>query len=125
MILITGVCELAEFKVRLRMLRESKGMTQEDLAKALNISRSRLASYEQGQREPGFELLEEIADFFNVDMNYILGKEDSHSQIEGMNLDELMEHIHKTPEYKMLLSKSRKLDKEKLLLLIQMIDSMK
>jgi len=115
---------LSEFKTRLRMLRESAGLTQEDMAKALGISRTRLASYEQGQREPGLELLEEIADYFNVDMDYLIGRNEQNT-LNGMDLDELIEYIHKSPEYKILLSKSKKLDKEQLLLLIQMIDNMK
>lgn len=121
---VMGVFVLSEFKTRLRMLRESAGLTQEDMAKALGISRTRLASYEQGQREPGLELLEEIADYFNVDMDYLIGRNEQNT-LNGMDLDELIEYIHKSPEYKILLSKSKKLDKEQLLLLIQMIDNMK
>lgn len=124
--IVMEVFDLAEFKTRLRMLRESVGLTQEDLSKALGISRTRLASYEQGQREPNIELLEEIADYFNVDLDYLIGRSDSSSALlNGMDLDELIEFIHKSPEYKILLSKSQKLNKENLLLLIQMIDSMK
>lgn len=60
---------------RLRDLRDRYGYTQEELAKLLNISRSRLAMYEQGQREPDFEMQEAFADFFNVTIDYLFGRE--------------------------------------------------
>lgn len=56
-----------------KQLRLAKGYTQEELAKALKISRSRVGMYETGARKPDFETLELIADFFNVDINYLLG----------------------------------------------------
>lgn len=59
------------FGNRLRELRENKGMTQANLAKALSISRSAIGMYEQGKREPDFETLEKIADYFNVTMDYL------------------------------------------------------
>ncbi len=55
-------------------LRTSKGYTQEELAKRLKISRSRIGMYETGAREPDFETLEAIADFFNVDIDYLIGR---------------------------------------------------
>lgn len=62
------------FKNTLRALRTSQGLTQEELAKRLKISRSTIGMYEKGAREPDFETLELIADFFNVDINYLLGR---------------------------------------------------
>lgn len=47
-------------------------MTQEDLAKALGIGRSTVAMYEKGLREPNFETLEAIADYFNVSMSELI-----------------------------------------------------
>mgnify|MGYP006069860235 CR=1 FL=1 len=57
--------------------------------------------YEVGKREPDFETLEAIADFFNVDMNFLLGKQKSEPQKFSAkderdikkSLDELMESL--------------------------------
>ena len=49
-------------------------MTQTELAKKLGLTRSSLSMYELVEREPGFEILEAFADFFNVDMDYLLGR---------------------------------------------------
>jgi transcriptional regulator with XRE-family HTH domain len=73
---------MSSFSVVLKQLRELEGLTQEELAKRLNISRSRLASYEQSQREPDLELLEIIADFFNVDLDYLLGRSSTTTRID-------------------------------------------
>ena len=66
---------MSKFSERLKLLRSERGLSQQALADKLgNISKSSVNMYERGEREPGFELLETIADFFNVDMDYLLGK---------------------------------------------------
>ena len=60
---------------RLKELRKENGITQSELAKSLNISRSSIAMYENGERIPSYETLEVISDFFNVSILYLLGKE--------------------------------------------------
>ena len=61
------------FKDELRRLRKQDGMTQAELAARLRISKSAVSMYECGNREPDFETLEAIADYFNVDMNQLTG----------------------------------------------------
>ena len=69
------------FKSRLKALRTSKGMTQDDLSEKLKISRSTIGMYERGNRQPDFDTLELIADFFNVDIDYLLGRSDKTTYI--------------------------------------------
>lgn len=64
------------FGDRLRELRIGKGLSQMDFSKQIHISKSSVNMYERGEREPKFETLEIIADYFNVDMDYLLGKSD-------------------------------------------------
>lgn len=65
-----------DFKDRLKELRKSKGLSQVTLAERLGLSKSTVGAYETGDIKPSVEALNAIADFFNVDMNYLLGKED-------------------------------------------------
>ena len=60
----------------LKHLRQEKGITQRDLAKQLNISPSTIAMYETGQRKPDSDMLEAIADYFNVSIDYLLCRTD-------------------------------------------------
>lgn len=61
------------FAENLKILRERRQMTQQQLADKLDISRSTVGMYENGSREPDFETLELIADFFNVNMDRLIG----------------------------------------------------
>lgn len=65
---------MGNFQNVLKLLRTAKGLTQEQLAKKLKLSRSTVGMYENGSREPDYETLEQIADFFNVDIDYLLGR---------------------------------------------------
>lgn len=67
---------MTKFSERLRQLRTARDMSQMDFAKIIGMSKSSINMYERGEREPGLETLEKIADFFNVDMDYLLGKTD-------------------------------------------------
>ena len=60
---------------RLKELRKENGITQSELAKSLNVSRSSIAMYENGERIPSYETLEVFSDFFYVSILYLLGKE--------------------------------------------------
>ena len=55
-------------------LRKRDNVTQEELSRAIGISRSAIGMYESGKREPNLETLEIFADFYNVDMNTLTGK---------------------------------------------------
>lgn len=68
---------MAKFSERLRQLRTARDLSQMEFAKQIGISKSSVNMYERGEREPGLETLEQIADYFNVDMDYLLGKSDT------------------------------------------------
>lgn len=65
---------MADFASTIKRLRTERGVTQEQLAAMLNVSRSTIGMYETGSREPDFETCEAIADIFNVDMDYLIGR---------------------------------------------------
>ncbi len=58
-----------DFAKRLKELRVSRGLTQDDLVRELNLVKSSISMYENGKRKPSFEVLEAIADYFNVNMD--------------------------------------------------------
>ena len=84
---------MSKFHTRLKKLRIDSGYTQDQLAKKLGITKSRLGMYEIGQRNPDFETLELIADFFNVDMNYLLGKSSTTTRIQLNNTSAVINNV--------------------------------
>lgn len=75
------------FGERLASLRKSKGLSQYALAERLNFSRGQLANYEQGKREPDYNTLQKIADFFDVSVDYLIGRTDKPKPIEDQHED--------------------------------------
>ncbi|EAH3944901.1 XRE family transcriptional regulator [Listeria monocytogenes] len=65
------------FSKRLSELRKKKGFSQYKLADELGFSRGQVANYEQGTREPDYQTLLKIAEFFNVSTDYLLGRDDN------------------------------------------------
>lgn len=57
---------------KLKALREDNDLTQDELAKAINITRSALSNYESNIRVPSYELLIKFADYFDVSLDYLL-----------------------------------------------------
>ena len=58
---------------RLKELREERGMTQKQLAQALGLNSVTYLHYEKSQREPPLSLLADMAAFFEVSVDYLLG----------------------------------------------------
>ncbi len=59
---------------RIAQLRKSRSMSQFQLAKTLNIATSTLGMYETNKRKPNMEMLEKLADFFGVSVDFLLGR---------------------------------------------------
>ncbi|GLI06369.1 hypothetical protein YDYSG_23990 [Paenibacillus tyrfis] len=59
---------------KIALLREKHALTQEELSSKINISRASLSHYEKNRREPDYETVVKIADFFKVSIDYLLGR---------------------------------------------------
>ena len=65
---------MVTFGERLKKLRIQNNMTQSNLAKALKVSPSRIGMYESGRRNPDTSMLNILSDFFNVSVDYLMGR---------------------------------------------------
>lgn len=63
-------------KDRLLKLRKEKKKTQEDIAKIVGVTRPAYTAYENGTRTPDYNILETLADYFDVTTDYLLGRSD-------------------------------------------------
>ncbi|SHE94827.1 Transcriptional regulator, contains XRE-family HTH domain [Thermoanaerobacter uzonensis DSM 18761] len=78
---------------RIKELRKKKGVTQKELALYLGVSDRAVGYYESGQRTPPPDILQKIADFFHVSVDYLLGRTDVYSPT-----DEITEAVSDDPE---------------------------
>ena len=67
---------------RLKELRMLKRLNQSDVAKVLRIERSTYGKYETGDSSPDYDKLIKLAEFFEVSVDYLLGKTDIKTPIE-------------------------------------------
>jgi len=65
------------FGQRLKMLRQEKGIKQEELAQMLNISRKTISAYETGRANPQMDTIQKVAKIFGVTVDFLLGNTDS------------------------------------------------
>lgn len=81
----------------IRLLRRRSKMTQGELAKRLEISQSAVGMYEQGRREPPYDLLIKISKLFDVKLDWLLSDDTEH---ETRELDEMFEDFFKVMRQK-------------------------
>lgn len=104
---------------RLKQLRLERGLLQSDIAKVIKKSERIVGFYETGERDMNTETLSILADFFNVSIDYLLGKtnirniEDEfkfayHKEIEGLTEEEIKEALE---FYKMVKNRKNKENK--------------
>lgn len=121
---------MGDFPSVFKLIREQSGLTQQQMAEKLGVSRSAVGMYENGEREPNFETLELIADTFNVDMNYLLGKKPTTEVIPSayyLNDDarDIAQFLYENPDYKVLFDASRKVKKEDIAFVKEFLDRFK
>lgn len=94
--------------LRLEELRKQLGLSQNELAEKLNMTQQRISAYEKGKREPDINTITQLADFFGVSTDYLLGKSDIrktdaeikqefefayHKEAEGLTEEEIADAI--------------------------------
>ena len=62
---------------RIKELRKKKGLNQKELGEIIGTAANSISQYESGMREPSIELLNKLADFFNVSIDYLLCRENA------------------------------------------------
>ena len=72
---------------RLKILREEKGLLQEEVGKFLGISGRSISNYENGNRDMSPDTIIKLADFFGVSTDYLLGKSEIRNPEEIINGD--------------------------------------
>jgi len=72
---LIGVIYLSILGINIRKLRDSRSLTQFHLGEKIGVAESTISLYESGKREPDIATLNNIANFFGVSIDYLLGRE--------------------------------------------------
>ena len=83
---------MLNFGNRLKQLRNSKQLTQQDLATLMGLSRATIAGYESTGKQPDQEKTLWLADYFNVSTDYLLGRTDDPIPVRNLDQDLYDEH---------------------------------
>lgn len=81
------------FSKRLRYLRKEKKLSQQKIADYLGISRQGYGKYEDGRSEPDHQTLVELATYFNVTIDYLLGRTNNPEVSEENEKDKIINKI--------------------------------
>ncbi|CEK34169.1 helix-turn-helix domain-containing protein [Paeniclostridium sordellii] len=108
------------FGERLKSLRKSLNLTQKELGEKLNVSGRVVGYYESNDRFPDKDTLTKIADFFEVSVDYLLGRTNSknNTNIDSLKIDENEKDVEELLEETM----SQILDQKGLMLNGQIVD---
>ena len=116
----------------IRFLRTKKGYSQDDIANMLGYkSFTTIQKWESGVSEPPLTALKKLSEIFNIDMNDLATKKLSYNTNEDNNvyyLDDdardMAQFLYENPDYKVLFDASRKVKKEDIQFVKEMIDRM-
>lgn len=106
----------------IKRLRTERGLYQSDLADALSVSQSAVASWESGTRQPGLDIVIQIAQYFGVTTDEILGYDRGDNDRE---LWEFREQVRRDPERRELFHKARYADIEEVRQAVAVLDALK
>ena len=94
-------------------------MTQQQLAEMINQSQSSITMYETGRREPEMDVLEALADVFNVPMTAFMPQGDV--DLSASDVD-VLEALHQNPRLGLLFDRQRKMSSADIEFMLQMAD---
>ncbi|ACV63241.1 transcriptional regulator, XRE family [Desulfofarcimen acetoxidans DSM 771] len=120
---------MATFGERLYQLRKSKNLKAEELAEFVGLKRRIIFLYEKNESKPSYDTLILFADFFNVSLDYLVGRSDNPQRILSalsITLDEFFSDDsapEMLPEVRQIVNKVIKLPHEKIKILNDVLDT--
>ena len=104
---------MSSFAERLRKKKKNKNINQQKLSNYLGYGYTAVANYESGRNEPAIDTLSKIAEYFDVTVDYLIGKEDNPKRMDGIS----------KPEAELIMS-FRTMDNEDRRILLEMAKSL-
>ncbi|MCF8002418.1 MAG: helix-turn-helix domain-containing protein [Halanaerobiales bacterium] len=121
------------FSKRLKYLRKESDLYQKELAEKIGVSRTTITQYENGAREPNYEILKKLANFFEVSTDYLLGNTDQRrpagkmetALIEDQKLLEIYESLKHRKDLRMMFKETKELNPSTVKQIIEIIKTFK
>lgn len=113
--------------IRLKELRKQQKKSQADLATALHTDQTAISKWENGERKLNIMQAKEIADYFGVSVDYLLGSnelERPDPYYFDPEVAEMAEELKNNPEYRVLLDASRKMSKKDMKIILDLAKRM-
>lgn len=88
----------ASLGARIRAARRDAGMSQGQLAQALNTTQSAISLYEAGQRSVGIDMLLNVARILNRPLHYFLGEDGEMLYVKDSDIAQLIMELERHPE---------------------------
>ena len=80
---------MIDISKKIKDLRLEKGLKQKDVASAINIATNTLSQFENNKGRPSLEVLSLLADFFEVSVDYLIGREDDFGNVVVQNAGDI------------------------------------
>ena len=123
---------MTTFGERLKELRSERGLTLSQMADKFHKTKASFSAYENDKRKPDMDLISDIADYFGVSVDYLLGrsgmKNDPYGKVKDALEDdpELMEfwdEMHKRDDIKLMFKQTKNMSPESVKSVVQFMKS--
>ena len=113
--------------MRLKELRKARKYKQTDLAEVLSCSQGVYSRYESGEREPPFDIIKKLADFYGVTIDYLMGGAATTEQTAMQPTPQQAQEKAPAddPLTEQIMAKARKMNEEELRQLLRIMDAVK
>lgn len=109
---------------KISILLKEQGKKQKDLTDYLGVTKNAFSNWKSGNNTSYMKKLPQIADFFDVSVDYLLGKATEPDKTGNTELEEYLEELRTRPEMKMLFNLTKNATKEDVEKAVKIIETM-
>lgn len=82
----------------LKLLRKQHNLSQKEIGNIFHASQNTVSRWENGTRKPSYDIIQEIADYFDVSVDYLLGRQEQLPELNSKDKREIQEILDDTEQ---------------------------
>ena len=82
----------------LKLLRKQHNLSQKEIGNIFHASQNTVSQWENGTRKPSYDIIQEIADYFEVSVDYLLGRQEQLPELNNKDKREIQEILDDTEQ---------------------------